>query len=556
MRIAAIDVGTNSIHMIVAEVHPDGSFQVVDREKEMVRLGTGGLDGRPLTPQIRATGLDTLVRFKRLADSRRVDEVVAVATSAVREASNGGEFLAEIACQAGIEVRVISGVEEARLVYAAAIYGIESAAGTTVVVDIGGGSTEVAVGDASGMQTSRSLKLGVIRLTDRMVRTDPLKPRDERRLVAHIRAEAAEHLGRVRAGGFRRVIATSGTALSLGEIALRGRGTGAMNHARLPAAALHRLRKALVASDMRQRLRMPGLDSRRSDIIVAGAVLADTIVRLLGAPEIVLCEGSLREGLVLEFIARNRRHIAQVDRYPDIRRRSVFELGDRCRWSLDHAQQVTRLALSLFDQTRPIHNLDDRTREWLEYAALLHDIGAHISYAGHHKHSEYLILNGGLRGFEPAEIQVIALVARHHRRATPSKGRGAFGDLPPALRRPVRIASALLRLAECLDRSHAQLVDGIEWTDDGSVGRLHLAVHGDTELEVWAAGRQVAPLGEELNRRIEIVTGDHDARHADHTAPLPGTPVRRRGHRRVGQDDAARTPGQVAHGERPAGLRH
>jgi len=559
MRIAAIDVGTNSIHMIVAEVHPDGSFQVVDREKDMVRLGTGGLDGRPLTRETSATALDTLARFRRLADSRQVDEILAVATSAVREAPNGGEFVAEVARRTGIEIRVISGLEEARLVYAAATYGVEATTGTSVVVDIGGGSTEVAVGEAGDMRSSRSLKLGVIRLADRFVRSDPLKPSDERRLVAHIRAKAADYLAEVRATGYRRVIATSGTALNLGEIVLHPSAAAAMNHARLPADALHALRKQLVASDVRRRLRMPALDSRRSDIIVAGAVLADTLVRLLGATEIVLCDFSLREGLVLDFMARNRGHIVEVDRCPDIRRRSVLELGERCRWSAAHAQQVARLTLSLFDQTRAIHALDDRAREWLEYAALLHDIGMHISYAAHHKHSEYLIRNGGLRGFEPAEIEAIALAARYHRRAAPKKAHAPFAALPPTLRRFVRVGSALLRLCECLDRSHAQLVDRVDWIDDGTTGRLQAVGKGDTELEIWAAIRQAAPLARELGRRIEISTtgtGDDHARHVDDAASLPRPPARRRGSRRLGQDHPARPARQVAGGKRRTRVRH
>ena len=556
MRIAAIDVGTNSIHMIVAEVHPEGSFRIVDRDREMVRLGTGGLDGRPLAPETRAAGLATLMRFRRLADSRGVDQIVAVATSAVREAPNGGEFLAEIEQRAGIQVRVVSGLEEARLIYAAAVYGVEATTGTSVVIDVGGGTAEIGVGDAAGMQTCRTLKLGVIRLTDRFVHTDPLNAGDERRLVAHVRAQAAEYLGQVRRAGFQRVIATSGTMLNLGAMALNGTGIEAVNHARVPAAGLHRLRKQLVAADMRERLRVPALDLRRADVIVAGAVLADTLVRLLGAPEIILCDFALREGLVLDYLARNRRKVAQVERYPDIRRRSVIELGDRCRWMFEHAEQVARLALSLFDQTRPIHRLDDRAREWLEYSALLHDIGAHISYARHHRHSEYLIRNGGLRGFGPDEIQAMALVARYHRRAAPKKSHEGFGTLPSAARRFVRVGAALLRLAECLDRSHAQIVERVEWTDDGTTGRLKVIAKADAELEMWAAERQVKPLERELDRRIEIETGDSHARHPDHAAPVPGTPVRRRGHRRLRQDHAARPAGQVAGRHRPARVRH
>jgi exopolyphosphatase/guanosine-5'-triphosphate,3'-diphosphate pyrophosphatase len=282
-------------------------------------------------------------------------------------------------------------------------------------------------------------------------------------------------------------------------------------------------------------------------------VLADTLVRLLRAPEIVLCDFALREGLVLEYAARNQRKIARADRYPDIRRRSVIELGDRCRWNFEHAQQVARLTLSLFDQTRPIHRLGDRAREWLEFAALLHDTGAHISYTRHHKHSEYLIRNGGLRGFEPAEIQAIALVARYHRRAAPKKSHEGFGTLAAGPRRFVRVGSALLRLAECLDRSHAQLVERIEWIDEHKAGRLRVFSKGEAELEMWAANHQKEPLERALDREIAFETADAHARHTDQPAQRPGSPVRRRGHRRLRRDQTDRPARRSSTGgDRPA----
>ncbi len=175
---------------------------------------------------------------------------------------------------------------------------------------------------------------------------------------------------------------------------------------------------------------MPGLDPRRVDLAVAGSVLLDTILRHLGAADVTLCDLALREGLVLDYIRRNSARIRKVERYPDIRRRSIVELGERCGYWSEHAQQVARLALSIFDQTRSVHGLTDREREWLEYAALLHDIGVHISYERHHRHSYYLIKNGDLRGFEPQEIEVIGLVARYHRQATPKKSHDGYGDLP------------------------------------------------------------------------------------------------------------------------------
>ena len=390
MRLAAIDIGTNSIHMIVVEVKPDLSFEVVDREKEMVRLGSGGLEGGRLADATQAAALDTLERFRQLAESRQVDEIVAAATSAVREAQNGGEFLGKVIERTGIRVRVISGVEEARLVHLAAVYAVEAASGTTVVIDVGGGSTEITLGTAKEVHLARSFPLGVIRLTDRFVSGDPLPRSAERRLVKHVRKEAGAFLEQVRSSGFERVIATSGTNLSLGQVALNGRrlfDSERIHHSRLKAEALHRVRKQVVSLDMQGRLRLPGLDSRRADIIVSGAVLLDTVVGLLRADEVILCDLALREGLVLDYISRNGAQIERADRYPDIRRRSVVELGERCRWYPDHTRQVARLALSLFDQTRGLHGLGPREREWLEFAALLHDVGGHISYIGHDEHS-------------------------------------------------------------------------------------------------------------------------------------------------------------------------
>ena len=196
-------------------------------------------------------------------------------------------------------------------------------------------------------------------------------------------------------------------------------------------------------------------------------MLLDRVLQRLGATDITLCDLALREGLVLDYIQRNRRHIAQAGEYPDVRRRSVIELAERCSYWPEHANQVARLSLSIFDQTRSAHVLTDREREWLEFAALLHDIGTHISYPRHHKHSYYLIKNGDLRGFEPAEAETIALIARYHRKSAPKKSHSDFSALSAKKRKAVRTLAAILRLAETLDRSHAQAVTGVETARPG-----------------------------------------------------------------------------------------
>jgi exopolyphosphatase/guanosine-5'-triphosphate,3'-diphosphate pyrophosphatase len=570
MRIGAIDIGTNSIHMIVVNVRPDQSFEVIDREKEMVRLGAGGLDGRALTPEAMHAALQVLSKFRRLAESHRVDHVMAVATSATREAENGGEFLEGVTRQTGIRPRVISGTEEARLIHLAAVYGVGATADAAVVIDIGGGSVEVTRGSGPAIEVGRSFKLGVIRLTERFVKSDPLERRDERKLVRHIDSEVGKYLHQIVRAGFDRVIGTSGTILSLGAVASAadGRALGTpLRNRRIPAKQIRRLRKELLTLDLGKRMRVPGLEPRRADLAVAGAVLLDELLRRLGASELTLCDLSLREGLVLDYIARHRKEIAQADRYPDVRRRSVYELAERCNYFPDHSQQVARLAVALFDQSRAIHGLTDREREWLEYASILHDVGVHISYEQHHKHSYYLIKNGDLRGFEPDEIETIALVARYHRQVTPKRSHDGFGDMRRRSRTTIRALAAILRLAESLDRSHAQTVTGLDLHDRGEDDLLQLRTSGDAELELWSASRHAAAFERMTGKPLRLEVGRTQTGPSDEsgqpyaeqpytTTRVPGKALRGRGHRRVGQDDAAGAAGEMAERGRASRLRH
>jgi exopolyphosphatase/guanosine-5'-triphosphate,3'-diphosphate pyrophosphatase len=306
---------------------------------------------------------------------------------------------------------------------------------------------------------------------------------------------------------------------------------------------------------------MEGLDPRRADIAVAGSVLLDSTLRRLGADDITLCDLALREGLVLDYIHRNTATIRKIERYPDVRRRSVVELGERCGYSAAHARHVSQLALSVFDQTRAVHRLADREREWLEYGALLHDAGVHISYERHHRHSYYLIKNGELRGFDPQEIEIIALLARYHRQATPKKTHDGYGALKGTLRKTVRTLAAMLRLAEGLDRSHAQVVTALDVVPRGDAYLIRLRAAGDAELELWAAHRHGAELERVLHRPLRFeVSGRAAARartakkkergsHAQephHAARVSRKTVRRGGNRRLRKNHPARAAGKVA----------
>ena len=526
MRLAAIDIGTNSVHMIVVRVRPDFSFEVIDREKEMVRLGAGGLGGRKLTREAMTAALQALGKFERLARSHQVDEILAAATSATREAGNGGDLLKAIEDQTGIRPRIITGTEEARLIHLAAVYGVDTPK-PAVVIDIGGGSVEVTLGAGAEVRFARSFKLGVIRLSEQFITSDPLSRRDARKMLAHISALTDRHLDQVVNAGFDRVIGTSGTILSLGSVAAAldsGVAPAELRNLRVSSKAIRKVRKLVCDTPLDRRLEIPALDPRRADLVVAGAVLLDALLKRLGAKDITLCDLALREGLVLDFIQRNRTHIRQVDEIPDVRRRSALELAERCGWQKAHSEQVARLALAMFDGLRSVHELGDREREWLEYAALLHDAGNHISYERHHRHSYYLIKNGDLRGFEPAEVEAIALVARYHRRAEPSRAHEGYKDLPGALRHAVRVLGAILRLAESLDRSRHSMIRNLAVDTRADTVALEIEGRGDAELETWAAARQLTPLARALGRPLRL-----HARVVDESDPGDSSaPARRR----------------------------
>jgi len=336
-------------------------------------------------------------------------------------------------------------------------------------------------------------------------------------------AEIDRYCDQILAAGFDRVIGTSGTILSIGVVAAtaaRGAAPAELRNLHIPVKQIRKVRKQVTELDLEHRLAIPGLDPRRADLVVGGTILLDTILRRLGAEELTLCDLALREGLVLDYVRRNRHQIAQIDSIPDVRRRSTLELAERCSYYADHSNQVVRLALALFDQTRGIHGLTDREREWLEYASLMHDIGGHISFSGHHKHSYYLIKNGDLRGFHPDEIEVMALVARYHRRGTPKRSHPQYAQLPATLRRTVRTLASILRVAESLDRSHAQPVSGLEVHDRGEDIVIQLHSDGEAELEVWATVRHLEPFQQVVGKPVRLEMA--------HSEPLPATRKRQR----------------------------
>ena len=508
MRVAAVDVGTNSIHMVIAEVDADGRFRVLDRAKDMVRLGAKTLQSGRLSAKAMDTGIATLSAFRTLAERQGVTRVQAVATSAVREAANGGDFITRVKREVGWRVKVIHGLEEARLIYLGVRHAVDLATAPTLIADIGGGSVELIVVDGGEPVWMDSLKLGVARLTDAYVGKDPPSGKEIEALEKHIDAALQTLAEALRRHPVSRVVGTSGTLLNL--IAMAAQSSGAsvgstIHNLQAPAGEFAKLRRAICKATRGERQRLKGLDAKRADLIVAGAVLAERVVAAARADTVVACTWALREGVLLDFIARHRKGIEETETYENPRARSVARLARHLGETNSHGKQVAHLALRLFDALAADLRLGASEREWLEYAALLHDVGHHIAHRNHHKHSHYLIMSGDLLGFEAAEIEVIALLARYHRKAMPKDDDPDFANLPRELRDTVRTLSAVLRVADSLDRSHSGAVSDLSVNRKSSRVVLNLRTgNADAALEIWEARQRSKPLEQLLGCEVEF----------------------------------------------------
>jgi exopolyphosphatase/guanosine-5'-triphosphate,3'-diphosphate pyrophosphatase len=507
MRIAAVDVGSNSIHMVVAQVEADGRFRVLDRAKEMVRLGRRTLNSGRLSPQAMDAGVRTLAAFRTLAERQGVTRITAVATSAVREAANGGDFIKKVEDDVGLRVKVIPGREEARLIYLGVRHAVDLSGKPTLIVDIGGGSVEFILIERGNPVSLDSHKIGVARLSERLFNSDPPESDEIDALEAHLANQLDPMLGEFRGRGVRRVIGTSGTLLNLVAIAghLRGEPPDLhLNNFSVSSGEIAKVRRLLSRSSREDRLRVKGLDAKRADLIIAGAVLADYILTRVGAKQLVACTWALREGVLLDFIARHRKGIEESERYGAPRGRSVARLARHLGETSKHGSRVARLALRLFDQLESRLRIDHAGRELLEYAALLHDVGHHIDHQNHHRHSYYLITNGELLGFQRDELEIIGLVARYHRKSAPKASDTEFRALNAKARTTVRALSALLRVADALDRSHYGAVKDVTVSRRGTRLTLHLATSGDAQLELWEAQQRVGLLEDVLGLDVEF----------------------------------------------------
>ncbi|MEL6815934.1 MAG: Ppx/GppA phosphatase family protein [Cyanobacteria bacterium J06598_3] len=503
--LGAIDIGTNSVHMVIVKIDATlPSFNIIGKEKETVRLGEFCEATGNLTEEAMGRCIAALKRCMTVAESFGADDVVAVATSASREAGNGQLFLERVKAEVGLDINLISGTEEARRIYLGAISGMELKGKPHSIIDIGGGSTEIILGRGGPHDFLSSSKVGAVRLSARFVTTDPISKKEFEYLRAYVHGVLEPTIDKLKQKLKRkrledgvpndplRLIGTSGTIeclAVLNAVHKTGVEPDPINGYTLTYDELskwvHRLRKLTFA----ERLALPSMSERRAEIIVAGALILQVAMELLEVSQLKICERSLREGVVVDWMLTHGLIENRMAFQESVRDRSVKKMARKYRADGD---RVANFATALFDQTQgSLHSWDSTEREYLWAAAMLHNSGHYIGHSAHHKHSYYLIRNGGLLGFTETEVELIANIARYHRKSMPKKRHEGYNNLPSKrARKIVDQLGAMLRVAVALDRARSSAISTVEVSYDKHAEKVNLQLiptepNNPCELELW-----------------------------------------------------------------------
>ena len=505
-----VDIGTNAVRLLVVRINPNFSYTVISQEKEVVRLGEDEFKDSLLKPEAMDRAVFVCGKFAELAKTYGATNIIAVGTSAIREARNQSDFLKILYRETGLNVHVILGKEEARLIYLGVSSGIDIGEEKAIFIDLGGGSTEIAIGDQYKQYYLHSLRLGAIRLTSQFVGegwAGPISSQIYRQMKKHVSSKTYEVKARVQQCGARRAWGSSGTVINLAEVASKifkksGNGNGA---AFLSLKNLKKLSSLLCALPLEERRKLPGINPDRADIIVAGAAIMESVMEDLGLEEVCVSHKELRDGLLVDYLS-NFESYRELQKSP-VRNRSILHLGRSFNFDEKHSETVAAIALQLFDSAKQIgiHNLGSEERELLSYAATLHDIGDFISFNDHHLHSHYIISNAELYGFNDHEIAIMANVARFHRKKLPSKKALKAAGIDEKVKPVIAILSTFLRLAEKLDRSHCAMVKQAEFSKTGK-DTILLTFYSDTDcsLEEWSIVQNRQAFFDAFDKQLDV----------------------------------------------------
>ncbi len=507
-NIAAIDIGTNSFHLIVAKILDDASFEIVDREKEVIRLSEGTVgDIKLISSDAMERGIRALNNMKGIAQSHNA-EICAAATSALRESLNKDEFIEKVYSQTGIKINLVSGDEEARLIYLGILRALPVFDKQILCVDIGGGSAEFTIGLKGKIIYSKSLKLGAVRLSQMFFpdfQLDEAKIEECRNWIHGTLYPITREIKRI---NFDLAIGSSGTIMSTGIMISADNKIPVppnkiLNNFSFSAKELSKISdKVLSAKTPEKRIKLRGIDEKRADIFPAGLLILNEIFSLLKLKNMTISGYALREGIIADQITRSLGN--KLSSGYNVRRESVEQMCNKFKFDAAHCNHVAELSGKLFDLTKPLHNLGGDAKEYLIAAAKLHDIGYHLSHDQHHKHSLYIIKNHGLLGYSNGEIKIIANVARYHRKSHPKKSHSDYSSMLPAAQEIVKVLSSILRISDSLDRLHSGTVTNIDFRLESGKGLLFVYYEKHfPEIEMWNLERRKSLFEEVFN--IEII---------------------------------------------------
>ncbi|MUP44834.1 Ppx/GppA family phosphatase [Gramella sp. BOM4] len=511
-RIAAIDLGTNSFHAVLVDIYADGSYRTIDKLKEMVILAEKGMQHN-LSEDAIQRGIDALKRIKFLCDSQGVEEILAYATSAIREAKNGGDFIQRAIDETGIKARAIPGKKEAELIGYAVRHSVHLEDELVLMADVGGGSVEFILGNKTDFLFLDSFKLGVARMAAQFVDKDPITKAEIQELQEHFSKTLQELSKLMKEHSVKTIIGSSGTMENIAMMIANRNSISSsltLNELVYHDDEFRPFYDYFIKLDRKARLKEKGLEEKRIDIINPGMVLLKFLIDEYNIQNVKISEGALRDGMILDYINKQKSNLSSATSFPEPRKRSIYELLRKTNWLEDHSRHVAQLALQIFDEFKKDLKLLNEDRELLEYATLLHDIGYYISHRKHHKHALYLIRHADLKGFTSEEIDLMANVARYHRRSTPKKRHKRYRKLSKPLKHRVKKLSAILRVADGLDRSHYQNVRELEIEKSSENINFYITCIGEPELEIWGAMRKRELFEEVTGRKLEIYAVAHN----------------------------------------------
>jgi exopolyphosphatase/guanosine-5'-triphosphate,3'-diphosphate pyrophosphatase len=509
VKIAAIDIGSNSIKLIVVDAAASNSFAVLTREREVVRLGHDTLLKGYISRAAIERATECIKRFRSIAEARGAERIVAIATASVREANNAANFIKAIAQRTGVQVEVLSGVEEARLIGLAASHGCAKPGTRTLNIDIGGGSTELSVFNDGTPTTLLSVKIGAVGLTERYLQNDPPEANQLAELRAEIRTALARPARELREQQWKDATGTSGTILALGNSLndnLEKTEAAQPSEKVVELSALTELNASLAKLSLGERQSRASFSPQRAEIIIAGGQILEGVMRALSIKSLRTCDWALREGVIIDRLRDWEEQSRPV--MPDItdpKLRAVHAVGKRFGYEEPHSHQVARLAEKLFDAVAQSAGLTRHHRLLLSAAALLHDVGYHIAHESHHKHSFYLIANSELTGFSESERALIANVARYHKGSGPKERHPNFSALTPTDQETVRRLAGILRLADAFDRRHDQRVKDLQVRRVGEVLNVKLLSSSECDVEIEEADRRLQLFESAFNRSVKIL---------------------------------------------------